>query len=311
MLVAAGLIPVLAACDYIPSSHPFPEPPAATSTPPAAAPAAAPELRPAVEAVALDRLAEILAAPARPTPRAGARPGGSPEPTAGPAHLPPWEEHDQSRYYRSGFACTGSMRPAIDCGDEGVFLKPPFQEPLAVGEVISFYVGNGCNHYQDHRISKAHRIVSVREEEDGAYFYTTKGDSALSPDSCEVAIEHIDGKLVNLEKGARPQDVRDVSRYDYARERVRHLQAWYETMRNSFDQRHEAYLARGEEYRRLAADYRNGGPVGYEQVMAVHQELEEERLALSRLMEELNSLGEEINAAIAELDGVYRELFIR
>lgn len=30
-----------------------------------------------------------------------------------------------SDYYISGFACTGSMRPTLDCGDEADFLKPP------------------------------------------------------------------------------------------------------------------------------------------------------------------------------------------
>ncbi|MCH8873712.1 hypothetical protein IH824_13245, partial [candidate division KSB1 bacterium] len=69
-----------------------------------------------------------------------------------------------SNYFVSGFACTGSMRPALDCGDEAVFLKPPFPQPPAVGDVVSFSVDLGCRYYKSQDISKAHRIIDIRYE---------------------------------------------------------------------------------------------------------------------------------------------------
>jgi hypothetical protein len=200
------------------------------------------------------------------------------------------------------------MRPSIDCGDEGVFLKPPFQEPLMAGDIISFSLEGRCRHYKNHDVSKAHRIVAVRVEGERSY-YTTQGDSAFAPDACEVTIEQIDGKLVEIKKGVRPQDVIDTSEYDFAKERVRRLKLEYEEQRAVYDQRMDECHAQSEEYQRLVTSYREGR-TDYQEVLEFHQGLEEQRIALNEFKDELNSLGEEINAAIDEVDRWYQELFI-
>jgi hypothetical protein len=201
------------------------------------------------------------------------------------------------------------MRPTIDCGDEGVFLRPPFPEPLMVGDIISFSSESQCRYYPNHNVSKAHRIVAVRVARFTTY-YTTQGDTALKPDSCEITIEQIDGKLVEIKKGARPQDIIDTSEYDFAKERIRILKVEYGNKRAVYDQHKAQYDARGEEYRGLVSQYQEG-TTDYETVVGFHQRLEEERIALNRLKDELNSLGEEINATIVQVDRLYQELFIQ
>ena len=200
------------------------------------------------------------------------------------------------------------MRPTIDCGDEGVFLKPPFQEPLMVGDVISFSPDESCRHYKNHKVSKAHRIIAVRVE-GITNLYTTKGDAALDPDSCEVTIDQIDGKLVEIKKGVRPQYIIDTAEYDLAKEMVRLLKSEYEGMRASYDQQKAQYDAQSEEYQLLLASYEEGR-TRYQEVLEFHQELEVQRVALNEFKDKLNTLGAEINAAIDEVDRIYVELFI-
>jgi len=129
-VLAAGLLPWLLACDYTTHYSSLPEPPPAISTSPAVSPTpSSPVPRVTVEPVALDRPAQVLAAPSRPRPPTDSGPGIPPAPEADPAPILLAGEPDPSRYYRSGFACTGSMRPAIDCGDEGVFQSRPSRNP--------------------------------------------------------------------------------------------------------------------------------------------------------------------------------------
>jgi hypothetical protein len=319
--LAASLTLLLSACGFAMASNPSPGSPLPQSgqgkTSPTAVPAPTPDLQPTIDAIVQQRLSEFLT----PSPqfKLGATPeakdASAPEgiknaPTPIPVQFPTPApaENFQAEYYRSGFACTGSMRPAIDCGDEGVFLKPPFQEPLMVGDVISFSTDESCRTYKNHNVSKAHRIIAIRIES-GSSFYTTKGDAAVTHDPCEVIIEQIDGKLVEIKKGVRPQDIIDTSEYDLAKERVRLLKAEYEGLRASYDQRKAEYDAQGEEYQLLLASYEEGH-TPYQEVLEFHQALEERRVALNKFKDELNSLGEEINSTIDEIDRIYEELFI-
>ena len=114
----------------------------------------------------------------------------------------------------------------MDCGDEAIFLKPPFERPLAVGDVVSFSVDVSCRYYKTQSISKAHRIISIRYE-NGTPFFTTQGDSSFNPDPCEIGMEQIDGLLAEVRKGARPQDVIDSSEYDQAKLAVAKLKEEY------------------------------------------------------------------------------------
>ena len=209
--------------------------------------------------------------------------------------------------YRSGFACTGSMRPTIDCGDEGVFLRPPFQEPLKAGDIISFSPDLSCRYYKNQTFSKAHRIISIRTE-NGFDYYTTKGDATKNADLCEITADQIDGKLVEIRQGVRPQDILDTAAYDLTKESVNRLKDQYEYLKVQFDQNKAAYDDRGEEYQDMVTSYTDGR-VEYVVVVDFHRQLETERIGLNLQRDQLNDLAREVNAGIREVDRLYLELF--
>ena len=200
-------------------------------------------------------------------------------PTARPA--PDSSLGDTDNYFVSGFACTGSMRPVLDCGDEAVFLIPPFPEPLAVGDVVSFSVDLGCRYYKSQDVSKAHRIINIRYE--GATpFYTTQGDASSNADPCETTLEQIDGVLVEIRKGARPQDIIDATEYDQAKLAVTELKAEYALKMDLYDLDRVAYEALVEEYNSLVDHYRRGD-LNYQIVSEFYDGLEERRTSLNTL----------------------------
>ena len=211
-------------------------------------------------------------------------------------------------YFVSGFACTGSMRPALDCGDEAVFLNPPFPQPLAVGDVVSFSVDMGCRYYQSQDVSKAHRIIRIRYE-GTTPFYTTQGDASSDPDPCETTLEQIDGMLVEVRKGARPQDIIDASEYDQAKLAVTELKAEYTLQLELYDLERVAYEALTEEYTSLVDHYRRGA-LSYQIVSEFYEGLEERRDSLNTRRQDLNDLSDRINLAIDQLDRIYRQLFV-
>lgn len=208
-------------------------------------------------------------------------------------------------YYISGFACTGSMRPALDCGDEGIFLRPPFTTPLVVGDIISFAPPVECRYYKKHAVSKAHRIIAVRVE-NGNPFYTTQGDTSPTPDSCEVTLDQIDGKLTEVRKGARPQDVIDTSGYDTAKEAVATLQTIHADKKAAYDIQRDSYNVMVEEYEALIAQ----SQVTQEQISRTFQEIDSQVKSLNQLSQELNLLGQQINETIGQVDALYQQLFI-
>ena len=211
-------------------------------------------------------------------------------------------------YFISGFVCTGSMRPALDCGDEAVFLKPPYPQPPAVGDVVSFSVDISCRYYKSQDISKAHRIIDIRYE--GIIpFYTTQGDASSNPDPCELTLDRIEGVLVEVRKGARPQDVIDASEYDLAKLAVTELKAEYALRLDLYDSEKVAYEALVEEYNVLVDHYRQGG-LNYQVVSQFYEGLEERRTSLNTLRQDLNDLSDRINLAIDEVDRLYQQLFV-
>lgn len=294
-----GLLLLMSACNFTLASNATSasriEPVNAARPAPATLPAPTPNLPATVEAMVQQRLSELLSANSPVLSKAAQFPDfAAGNDTAG-------------ERYRSGFACTGSMRPTIDCGDEGVFLKPPFLEPLLVGDIISFSSDVSCRYYKNQNISKAHRITSIRTES-GLNYYTTKGDATSNTDSCETTIGQIDGKLVEIRKGVRPQDIIDTAEYDQAKESVSHLKDQYEDRRVQFDQNKAAYDSLGEEYQDLVARYTDG-EAEYKVVMDFYQQLEKERVALNLQKDQLNDLAGEVNTGIKEVDRLYQELF--
>ncbi len=215
---------------------------------------------------------------------------------------------DTDNSFVSGFACTGSMRPALDCGDEAVFLNPPFPQPLAVGDVVSFSVDLGCRYYKSQDVSKAHRIIEIRYE-GTTPFYTTQGDASSDPDPCEVTLEQIDGVLVEVRKGARPQDIIDASEYDRAKLAVTQLKAEYALLLDLYNLESVTYEALVEEYNSLV-DYYRRGDLSYQVVAEFYEGLEARRTSLNTLRQDLNDLSDRINLAIDEVDRLYRQLFV-
>ena len=215
---------------------------------------------------------------------------------------------DTDDYFVSGFACTGSMRPALDCGDEAVFLNPPFPWALAVGDVVSFSVDIGCRYYKSQDVSKAHRIIGIRYEGSTA-FYTTQGDASFQPDPCEITLEQVDGVLLEVRKGARPQDIIDASEYDRAKLAVTTLKAEYARHLDLYELERVTYEALVEEYNSLV-EYYLRGDLTYQVVSEFYEGLEGRRASLNTLRQDLNDLSDQINLAIDEVDRIYRQLFV-
>lgn len=262
---------------------------------PATAPAATPNPTAAFRATVQQRFSRLPSAGSPDIPQAFQRPDATPV------------NHQAGQRYRSGFACTGSMRPTIDCGDEGVFERPPFDTPLMVGDIISFSSDLSCRYYKNQKASRAHRITSIRTEA-GVDYYTTRGDATNNADLCETTANQIDGRLVEIRKGVRPQDVIDTTEYDLAKALVNRLKDQYDELKVQFDQSKTAYDDRGEEYQDLVTSYADGR-AEYLVALDFHQQLETERIALNRQKDRINELAGEINAAIKEVDRLYLELF--
>ena len=215
---------------------------------------------------------------------------------------------DTDSYFVSGFACTGSMRPALDCGDEAVFLKPPFPAPLAVGDVVSFSVDIACRYYKSQDIAKAHRIIDIGYEGIRP-LYTTQGDASSNPDPCEVTLDQVDGLLVEVRKGVRPQDIIDASEYDIAKLAVTQLKDEYYRQLDLYEVEKAAYEALVEEYNSLVEHYQRGD-VSYQVVSEFYESLEERRTSLNARRQGLNELSDRINLAIDEVDRLYQLLFV-
>jgi len=262
---------------------------------PATAPATAPDRTAAFQATVQQRFSQLPTAGSPDIPQEFQLPPAAPV------------NHQDGRRYRSGFACTGSMRPTIDCGDEGVFVRPPFDTPLMVGDIISFSSDPGCRYYKNQNTSRAHRITSIRTEA-GVDYYTTRGDATNNTDLCETTADQIYGKLIEIRKGVRPQDVIDTTEYDLAKDLVNQLKDQYDELKVQFDQSKSAYDGRGEEYQELVTSYADGR-AEYQAALDFHQQLEAERIALNQQKDRINDLAGEINAAIREVDRLYLELF--
>ncbi|MCR4284753.1 MAG: S26 family signal peptidase [archaeon] len=72
----------------------------------------------------------------------------------------------------SNYASTGSMRPTIDEGANGIRIIPEKVEDINVGDIVSFELDKKM---------VVHRIVARGEDDDGTYF-VTQGDNATFSD---------------------------------------------------------------------------------------------------------------------------------
>jgi signal peptidase I len=67
----------------------------------------------------------------------------------------------------SKYAATGSMKPTLDKGTNGIRIPPQGEETIQEGDIISYKWGNNII---------VHRVIEKGKDEKGTY-YITKGDN--------------------------------------------------------------------------------------------------------------------------------------
>jgi len=81
----------------------------------------------------------------------------------------------------SRYAPTGSMKPVLDEGSNGIRIKPNSEEDIHIGDIISF---------RQDKFLIVHRVVDIGTDSDGVYFIT-KGDNSNLSDG-KVRFEDIE-----------------------------------------------------------------------------------------------------------------------
>jgi len=71
----------------------------------------------------------------------------------------------------SNYDSTGSMKPVLDKGANGIRVKPKSEDDVSVGEIVTFREGNDLI---------VHRVVEKGNDEKGVYFITKGDNSDLS-----------------------------------------------------------------------------------------------------------------------------------
>lgn len=85
----------------------------------------------------------------------------------------------------SRFASTGSMRPVLDMGSNGIRIKPKNENDINIGDIITF---------RDKGILVVHRVVNKGIDDKGVYFIT-KGDNNLVNDG-KIRFKDIEYKTI-------------------------------------------------------------------------------------------------------------------
>jgi len=149
-------------------------------------------------------------------------------------------ETEQSKYYVTGFYCTGSMEPYITCADEAVFKRVFATRSIQVGTVISFRDPPGCG--STGGVSTAHRVVEIRIG-GGSYLYRTQGDNVRAPDPCWVPLVYVNGVLALVRKNARPENVIDTTAYRIAQQELDSISDQIDAVDRQYDATLSLYLS--------------------------------------------------------------------
>ena len=104
---------------------------------------------------------------------------------------------------RNSFLCTGSMEPAITCLDGATWVTPADPADIVVGTTISF--DPDCTEGQVNWRSTAHRVTAIKVV-NGVTYYWPKGDANEFADGCWVPYSDVHGYIVELHKGAHPEN---------------------------------------------------------------------------------------------------------
>ena len=103
-----------------------------------------------------------------------------------------------------GFACTGSMNPAITCLDTATWLYDFQPEDIVVDATISFK-SNACWPNDPPNSNTAHRVAAIRVIA-GVYHYWPKGDANSQADGCWVPHTAVNGYVIEVHKNTRPEN---------------------------------------------------------------------------------------------------------
>ena len=213
---------------------------------------------------------------------------------------------DNDNYFLSGFTCTGSMLPILDCGDEAIFLRPPFPRHLSVNDVISFTYTKDCQLPRTDRIAKAHRIVGI-DFHKNTRVYITRGDANNTPDPCQVTNKNINGVLIGIKKGSRPKDVRNSSEFHVLKLTIIELDRKYNKLLQEFKSQISEHEIASQYYHSSLLYYTNG-QASYEDMLGAYNLLNKGLVSLYDKRQGLDSLRVDINLAIAERDRLYKKL---
>ncbi len=101
---------------------------------------------------------------------------------------------DTTMVYFANLACTGSMRPTLDCDDAVLLYKPRYAYEIQVEDIVGYYIPttdpNNCSFEGSHIL---HRVIRF----DGTYYWF-KGDANASQDDCGVTFGYIEAKVIGI-----------------------------------------------------------------------------------------------------------------
>ena len=104
---------------------------------------------------------------------------------------------------RSQLSCTGSMEPKLTCLDEVTWLDNFRPSDIVVGTLISFTTTEDCDGGAG--VGIAHRVMDIKVE-DGIHYFWPAGDANDEPDGCWIPEGKVRAYMVDVEKGAHPQN---------------------------------------------------------------------------------------------------------
>jgi signal peptidase I len=92
----------------------------------------------------------------------------------------------------SSYEPTGSMEPVLTDTANGLYVLPKGPEDIQVGDIVAYTLGDG--------VSKdiVHRVIAVTKDENGNYYYTTKGDANPVSDPDLVPYNNIKRILIGI-----------------------------------------------------------------------------------------------------------------
>lgn len=210
-------------------------------------------------------------------------------------------------------ACTGSMRPAIDCGDR-VSYEPVLPDtPLEIGDIITFRlsdqdvdVDRDCPWIAEswdlqsvsaltgtNSIYIIHRVIRKVQ---GSYpeAFITSGDNNFFEDDCAVKKPSIVLKVVEIEKDYYVVDANGYSRA--VREHQKLLEEYGNGLNRFFDLI-DLYNVSLADYNRL-----NGTNASLELLQSMYQNLVQMNAELDQLADRLDALPSKIDVAEKDID---------